>query len=1491
MNKKLIMAALLLAASTVTGFAQRAMEKLDRGLVAVKTTSGVYCSWRMLGNEFYDVQYNIYRDGQKINSAPLNVSNYTDATGTATSTYTVTAIVRGKEQAKSKAVTPWANDYLVIPKAKRISNDGKTDMTNYYEPNDATFGDIDGDGEMEVFVKEIETKDDYTSTSAVDFDRIEVYKLNGTLLWWIDCGPNLSDFQHNETNIAVYDWDQDGKAEAVMRAADGTTIHMADGTTYVIGDKSKNYRAGMYQFVNQGSEFLVYMNGATGKPYYVGDYPLKRLESGESGTEAAWGDGYGHRASKHFFGAPYLDGKHPSLFLARGIYTRHKMIAYDIDPATHKLLVHWTWNNNAGWRSPWYGQGYHNYTIADVDQDGRDEICFGSMVIDDNGQGLSSTGLGHGDAQHWGDFDPYKHGLEFYGCNETQPSNNYRDATTSKIYYRLAGGSDDGRAMCDNFTNDLPGAIGFSGHDSFISCVKADHVDVLNGANGVSQNFRTYWDGDMLSESFNGTATRNSNGTILKYGKGSIKTFDNTYTNNDTKATPCFQGDIFGDWREEIAMRDGDNNIRIEFSTIPTDARVYTLLHDPQYRNAMVWQMNGYNQPPHVSYFMGELEGITPPPAPIENGKQIVAAGGTIATSLNDSTVMTDEIGNTTYTVASGASPYILYDNVPSWVQGHQSNDNISYDYFTHTFTGAAFTGNTRIVKLGDGIMTLPKVTQTYANPTEVWAGTVNFDGEMKNSHVWLNRFAELNSDGGKFDKGIEMKYASVLRPGGKKKVGTVTVDSLDMGFGSRLVIDIDDNTKQADKLVAEYLKLEKKNWMYGPQYSAPVIEINPIYKSGESRLEAGKYEIVDVAKIDGNLTQVTIDGISNQKAELLSENGKIFIEIADQRDPSTTEWSGAESSKWDMATSSNFLTDDKKDIFVTGDSVIFNDKATNTNVAISGSVAPADILFNNETSDYALTGDSIIGKTNLTKTGKGSVTMNAENHFSGTVAIKGGTVNVSSLANNQGVSYGSLGVVGNRIELSNGATLGITDNVTDAQQILLAGSDGTLNIASGKTLTMNTGIISTSGRHRLNRKGSGTLTLAGGNSLSSIYTQGGTLNLADGTSADTIIFANNARVYDSNTMGSYSTNASKLVVDGNNTGYFYLDPRCNYTGTLTGTGTLHVYAAGNRNYFNGNWSNFEGTVIADQSKRSTYDPSFDWQSTSGLPKATLQVQSGTTFNAGSYSFRIGHVQGSGTIAGTGTLTIGELNKNISQNIQFSGVRVNKVGSGYWLLSSSISQPKIGYVTIQGGILRLSDTNEANGNLTGSSTVAVTDSGRIEGSGMLRSLVQNGGTVSPGLSYLHYGKLHVSGNATFNSGAVEMWIRNADNTATSGSKLEVDGTLAMMSDDTLKINLYNYTPQAGDSIVLWEAGKFQGTPKVILPQIDPSLSWDTTSLLQATGVLKVTVNTGIYGINADGNTKARIYTIDGKLVNSDRESLPSGVYIIKEGGKTYKIKK
>ena len=891
--KRFSLSVLLSVLALTVIHAQRPTDQLGRGLVASKVEAGVYLSWRILAEEYYDTKYNVYRNGTRLNDTPLTVSNFTDTEGTASSTYTVSAVVRGVEQSQCKAVNVWAgykyrmyttceSGYFDIPLAKVYDNSGK-DISNIYIANDCEVADLDGDGEMEIIVKRRSTMDDaanYVSRSDGAYDRIDAYKMDGTLLWWIDAGPNMVSGGSHELNIIAYDWDGDGKAEVLLRGADNMMVHGQRGASRQewpqrIGRNGVDTRGSITHtanmtYTNTGDEFLVYMDGDHGIIYdavrYM-SYPLTR------GKASDWGDSYGHRSSKYFFGAPFLDGKKPSIFLARGIYTRHKMAAYDVDPSTHSLTLRWTWENNGGWNDPWYGNGNHNYCIADVDMDGRDEIVYGSMVIDDNGKGLSTTGLGHGDALHCSDFDPFRKGLEIFACNEDEPASNYRNATTSQIYHRQTSSSDDGRALCANFSNTYPGAMGRTTQTGMVSCVADKVISEIGDYIAWSDlNFRIYYDGDLLSEVLNSPGTERE-AAILKPGSGRLFTSSGCKMNNWTKNHPCFSGDIMGDWREEIIMRVGEGHefIRIYTSCMPTSYPLYSLWFDHQYRQAMVWQMHAYNQPPHLSFFLGELEDLTVPPPPLTlTGRTQIASGTTIGSGYNNQHLLLHENANTTLNVTNGAAPYILTINVPTWVQGNNNNSSISTTTYTCNLNGGALTGGMRLVKQGDGILNMAAVDHTYTGETQIWDGTVNFDGRLRNSSTTLHRFTTLNSQG--TFRSITMEYAASLHPGGDGTVATITVDSLNLKYGARVVLDF--NGTNADQLNTKFISIGTKNWEYGPTYHTPVVQFR-----NASSLADGRYTIGACERVAGELSDIVLEGL-NKTSHLEVADGILYLVV-----------------------------------------------------------------------------------------------------------------------------------------------------------------------------------------------------------------------------------------------------------------------------------------------------------------------------------------------------------------------------------------------------------------------------------------------------------------------------------------------------------------------------------------------------------------------------------------------------------------------------------
>uniref|UniRef100_UPI00313B441C rhamnogalacturonan lyase family protein n=2 Tax=Bacillus sp. OTU2372 TaxID=3043858 RepID=UPI00313B441C len=602
----------------ITKVVQRQMEKLDRGLVAVQVENGVYVSWRMLGTDPEGVSFNIYRDGQKVNKEPITSStNYLDKNGTKDSIYDVRAVFNGKEEPLAEAAaTVWEQNYYDLPIQKPEGGTTPDGKAYTYSANDASVGDVDGDGQYEIILKwypsnaKDNSQSGYTGNTYVD-----AYKFDGTRLWRIDLGKNIRSGAHY-TQMMVYDLDGDGKAEVAMKTADGTV----DGQGTVIGDVNADYRNSS-GYVLSGPEFLTIFDGLTGKALTTTDYDPPR------GNVADWGDSYGNRVDRFLAGIAYLDGERPTLIMARGYYTRAVIAAYNWRDGN--LTKVWTFDSNKPGNEGYAGQGYHNLSIADIDQDGKDEIVYGAAAIDDDGTGLYTTGLGHGDAQHLGDLDPTRPGLEFFAVHEHTDAKygiEFRDAETGEAIWGEYTGRDTGRGLSADIDPRYPGeeswAVGGEWNDPTGGLFTAKGEKISTNIPGA--NFAIWWDGDLQREILDhgnfDDAKQVGVGTISKWDyqnnkQVNILTANGTFSNNGTKGNPSLQADLLGDWREEVIWRTVDSSaLRIYTTTDVTEQRIRTLMHDPVYRLGIAWQNVGYNQPPHTSFFLGN--DMAAPPVP-----------------------------------------------------------------------------------------------------------------------------------------------------------------------------------------------------------------------------------------------------------------------------------------------------------------------------------------------------------------------------------------------------------------------------------------------------------------------------------------------------------------------------------------------------------------------------------------------------------------------------------------------------------------------------------------------------------------------------------------------------------------------------------------------------------------------------------------------------------------------------------------------------------
>lgn len=588
-------------------FSQRIMENLDRGVVAVRhAPDSVFISWRLLASEPENLPFNIYRGigttkPKKLNSKPLTGgTNFTDTEADLTKnvTYTVRAIVDGKETQTSKPFLIPANktigQYLSIPLNTPVG----------YRPHDASAGDLDGDGEYEIILHQVGKGLDNSFNGVTDKPIIQAYKLDGTHLWTIDLGRNIREGEHY-TQFIVIDMDGDGKAEVAMKTADGTI----DGKGKVIGDSSKDYRSNKPATLGKildGPEYFTIFDGLTGAALATTDYiPSRYPTDGWGGPGGNGGnDNTGNRVDRFLACAAYLDGSLPSVVMCRGYYGRTVLAAWDY--RNGKLTSRWVFDTKDG-KNPFSGQGNHNLTVTDVDEDGKDEIVYGSMVVDDNGTGLFSTGFRHGDALHVGDLDLSRPGLEVFGPHEIEdhskgdfgyvkdagPGVTVYSARTGEVYFKGAIDTDVGGGIAENIDAANAGAeMWWSGSQGLYSMSGEKIGPTPTGS------WLIWWDGDLTRELMSG-------GKINKYRGDTIFNATNGVRGN-SRRNPNLTADLFGDWREEIVLSAGPNELRIYTTTIPTSHRLYTLMHDPQYRLSIAWQNVAYNQPPHLSFYLGE---------------------------------------------------------------------------------------------------------------------------------------------------------------------------------------------------------------------------------------------------------------------------------------------------------------------------------------------------------------------------------------------------------------------------------------------------------------------------------------------------------------------------------------------------------------------------------------------------------------------------------------------------------------------------------------------------------------------------------------------------------------------------------------------------------------------------------------------------------------------------------------------------------------------
>ena len=1527
--KKLFFLVIAMTLASTT-FAQRLQQKMGRGVVAVNRSGstirsvtssggqGDLISWRKLAQEPEGTTYNVYRRAAgstswtKMNSTPLTKTNYVPSPALANNTeYAVTAIVNGVEGEMS---VPFLYKKQAYPNVWFDFNfDNTVIKRDEYRTKFAWPMDLDGNGEYDAVVVDrlyagAASGEEDTENTSTTSHKIQAYKLDGTLLWTVDMGPNMNICAGQNDMVVAYDINCDGKCEVLIKSSDGTRFWDKQNETWgkyvggsdvadVDGDGIVDYR----QQSSRNRPFYVsVIDGATGAEIAWNELKYSEVHDGSDTYTRTNRSNYmsdGYSAMDGHFSICYLDGIRPYLVM--------ECLDRDNNKTHHNYVFAWGYDWNAGqpsnWRhmktwsrndkSPWPAE-FHQLRVADVDGDGCDEMLQGGYSVNPLTGWFQSPGIGHGDRYIVSDIDPDRPGMEVFAIQQSallgQLLYDARTAERIKEWY-LPSVYDVGRGTCLDID---PAHKGYE----MLSYVDENVYDCKGVATGQTRSGSMFegvwWDGRLQREWLNspGGSGVGTNLMVTRVLGDRLCEFsqESTWaTHANTGTRPAFMGDIKGDWREEVILakqNDASSTGLVGYTTqMPTDYSIYCLQQDPHYRGDCTTR--GYYQHPNTGFYLGGEMPMPPLPPVMETDLRYQS--GTWATGATGFTSF-DQKQSLSY--ADGKS--VIFDiSAATTSVSIEGEVKPSTTYFINpvrkdfTLTGN-IGGEGEVIKSQQGTTTLNGDLKTTGK-TIVSEGTLVLNGSMAGAlelraKGTLAGNAVLNNTA-TFEGGLNYEGCR-LSPGTSEAPYGVITSNVSLHLTGEVYLEM--NLQTAGDAKCDLLSVNG-DLTFSNTNTITIL-------TAEDTPEAGEFVLAEcTGTLTADVANIKVRGLVGLKYALEVRDGKqLVLVISGTRSPALgVTWTGVQSGNWDYQTD-NFTLNGEPTSFVANDEVLFPQEATRRTVTLTDMMVTNGVRFAHTSGTYTFGGDGgFSGEGDLVMNGTGTLVLNAtKSDYTGKTILNAGTTTVADLAM-KGVAS-CLGA-GSAIEMSKGTLTVNHKNAATDRRITLTDT-ATINVPSGTTTLQ--GVVSGS-KGVLVKKGSGQLNLnfGGTNGYAGAILYAGTLsqgawNATLGKAGSKIEVLGDAAisVFNNNSTSAVPSLTNPIYVAKGKTLTFNTGQRCKIQGKLTGEGNVKISFPYVRGDFSTDCSNFEGKLnptsgqfrlsdVLDLSKGS-------FEVGAGVYVAHVRSQSGTEESRTS---RIGALSSSATDCtfSTGVWNVGYLGTATT----FAGVfnanaTLNKYGDGTLSMTGASAAP----FHIYAGELQANNT--AASTTTGTTTVH--NGGLLAGTGQIQNVtVQSGGTMGAGKLATTVGTLTVNGTLTLQTGAILRVRTRSTATRTTADAWKVTGNVTLNSP-TIEVPELNANYTYGEDVVL---NVFTGTGTItingditMVPATPKAgYKWDT-SALASEGIIRIVADaTGIRELSADQLTdRDVIYDLAGHRLTAITRA---GTYIV-NGTKVY-IKK